>query len=61
MRREPVAWTIKKVDHLPLNQQREYLQACFACERDGHRRAKISQALRGVTTRVLAQEIRGRA
>lgn len=58
MAREPVSRIITKVNHWPIAEQREYLIKALAVEKVRYRRKKVSDALRGITTRVLKQELR---
>lgn len=60
-RLEPVASIIKKVDHKPLKEQRAYLMAAFAVEKGAERRRRIHAAMVKITTKVMKQELRGRA
>jgi len=61
MRRENINRIINKTSHWPLAKRREYLIAALECEKQRRRRGAIRAALCEITTRVLKQEMRGRA
>jgi hypothetical protein len=56
---EPVERILHKADHWPLTDRRRYLIAALKAEKGRHRRRLIHETLRGITTRVLRQELRG--
>lgn len=58
MAMEPVERMISKTEHWPLKDRRRYLILALETERGRWRRRRLSDALRGITTKVLKQEMR---
>lgn len=54
----PVSDIIAKTSHWPLAKRREYLILAMRCEKGRWRRRQLHEALRGITTRVIRQELR---
>lgn len=58
MVRETAQRLIDKTSHWPLKDRRRHLIEVLEAEKGRHRRKLIADALRGITTRILKQELR---
>lgn len=58
---EPVQRIIDKTSHWPLKDRRRHLIEVLEHEKGRHRRKVLQDALRGITTKVLKQELRSRS